>query len=292
MRVNEYRLLRFFRASNVTSVHYLYPENTLFRGAQWASQSNLIVTWHQPLSYLDQLPARFREQARSILQKASAVVFLSSEARDQYEATFQLGNSLVIKHGVDTNFFKYREPLHSSSQVNVITVGNWLRDHRYWASTVDILLQKHGNITFQVLCNDDNMQRYKSFLRSDSNRITFCSGMSDLELSSFYHGADIAFLPLIDATANNSLLECMASGVPCIVSDLPSTKEYAANTALYVSRSDIHQAADTLTLLAGAPILRAHLASSARARAEQELDWRVIADRHRELYSMFPTGPC
>jgi glycosyltransferase involved in cell wall biosynthesis len=290
MRVNEYRLLRFFRASNTTSIHYLYPENTLFRGSQWASQNNLIVTWHQPLSYLDQLPARFREQTRSILQKAAAVVFLSSEARDQYEATFQLGNSLVIKHGVDTKFFRYREPSHSSSVVNVITVGNWLRDHRYWAATVDLLLQRNESMHFKVLCNVDSMHRYKSFLRSDSSRITFCNGMSDFELRSFYHGADIAFLPLVDATANNSLLECMASGVPCVVSDLPSTREYAANTALHVSCSDIHQAADTVTQLANTPMLRARLASSARARAEQELDWRLIADQHRELYSKFRTS--
>jgi len=292
MRMNEYRLRRFFRATNVSSVHYFYPENTLFHGAQWASYNNLLVTWHQPLSYLDQLPVRFREQTRTILQKAAAVVFLSSEARDQYEATIQLGNSLVIKHGVDTEFFHYREPSHSRSQVNVITVGNWLRDHRYWASTVDLLLQKHGNIEFKVLCSYDNMQRYKSFLGSKSNRITFYCGMSDFELRSFYHGADIAFLPLVDATANNSLLECMASGVPCVVSDLPSTREYAANTALYVSRADFHQAAEAVTQLAKTPSLRTRLASSARARAEQELDWRVIADRHRELYSKFRARLC
>jgi glycosyltransferase involved in cell wall biosynthesis len=292
MRVNEYRLLRFFRASNVTSVHYLYPENTLFRGAQWASQTNLVVTWHQPLSYLDQLPERSREQARSIMQKAAAVVFLSSEARHQYEATFHLGNSSVIKHGVDTEFFRYREPQQPSSQVNIITVGNWLRDHRYWAATVDLLLQRHGNMHFKVLCSRENMHRYKSFLRSDSSRITFCNGVSDLELRSFYHKADIAFLPLIDATANNSLLECMSSGVPCAVSDLPSTREYAADAALYVSRSDIHEAAETLTQLANTPMLRARLAFSARARAEQELDWRVVANRHLELYSQFRIGRC
>ena len=292
MRVNEYRLLRFFRATDVTSVHYLYPENSLFRGSQWASRSNLIVTWHQPLGYLDQLPARSREQARSIMQKAAAVIFLSSEARHQYEAAFHLDNGLVIKHGVDTQFFQYRESQQPSSHINVITVGNWLRDHRYWAATVDLLLERHGNMHFKVLCSRENMHRYKSFLRSDSSRITFCNGMSDVELRAFYHEADIAFLPLLEATANNSLLECMSSGVPCAVSDLPSTREYAANAVLYVSRSDVHQAAETVTQLANTAILRARLASSARARAEQELDWRVIADRHRDLYLQFRTGWC
>ena len=283
-RANEYRLRKFFRAEDVASIHYLYPENTMFQGLHWAKRNNVVLTWHQPLSYLDQLPPSIREQSRSILQKSAAVIFLSSEARNQYEKAIGLRKSFVIKHGVDVEFFRFRERQQPKSKLTVITVGNWLRDHRCWAQTVELLLQRKANMEFKVLCNCDNMSRYKRCLQLQSDRITFGNGLSDEELRSFYGDADIAFLPLVDATANNSLVECMASGVPCVVSDLAATREYANDTALYFDNRNPQEAAERLTSLALHNELRKELAAAARSKAECELSWPVVAAKHAAIY--------
>jgi glycosyltransferase involved in cell wall biosynthesis len=110
-------------------------------------------------------------------------------------------------------------------------------------------------------------------------------GLDDAGLRSLYRDADIAFLPLLAATANNSLLECMASGVPIVASDLQATREYAKDSAEYFRNRSAAAAAESILDLAGSHSRRNAIARSARLVAERELSWQVIARRYLELYS-------
>ncbi len=285
MMVNEYRLLRYFYATNVASVHYLYPENSLFRGLEWSRSQKLIVTWHQPLSYLECAPPSVRKHACSILKRARAVVFLSSDSLLEHVNHLDIRNASVIKHGVDADFFHFQPAATTTEPLRVITVGNWLRDHRFWAETVGACLAIDPSIRFEVLCNAANVARYAQHLPERETRVRFVGNLDDKQLRAFYHRADIGFLPLLGGTANNALLECMASGVPCVVSDLASTREYAGSTALFISNLDPRAAAEALISLAKSPAFRSRLAASARVRVEQELAWPIIAKQHFDLYS-------
>ena len=54
-----------------------------------------------------------------------------------------------------------------------------------------------------------------------------------------YQGADLLLLPLIDATANNTLLEGLACGLPVLASDLTGVRDYAPDShTLYASSAD------------------------------------------------------
>lgn len=55
-----------------------------------------------------------------------------------------------------------------------------------------------------------------------SNRVKFWGPQHDV--AHFYSEADIFVLPSQEEGMSNSLLEAMASGLPCVVSDLPSTR--------------------------------------------------------------------
>ena len=50
------------------------------------------------------------------------------------------------------------------------------------------------------------------------------SGLSDLALAETFRQADVLFLPLQDATANNARLEGLASGLPVVTTDLPAVR--------------------------------------------------------------------
>jgi len=291
LRANEYRLAPLLLIGSSKCVHYLYPENSLFSGLRWQRGNDLVVTWHQPLSYLDALPERFRAHARSILKRATAVIFLSEESRRQYVDALNLDNSYYIKHGVDTEFFSYGERAHSNPNLNIITVGDWLRDHRCWAETTRILLNRDPKLRFTVLCNRRNMEIYRSHLALRDDRVRFVDHLDDDGLRSLYRDADIAFLPLLAATANNSLLECMASGVPCVVSDLRATREYAGDSALYFRNSNTQETANLILDLAASWSRRVKIASLARRLAEHDLSWQVVARRHLELYFTLHGGP-
>jgi glycosyltransferase involved in cell wall biosynthesis len=285
LRLNEYRLAPRLLLGANRCFHYLYPENSLFAGLRWRRDHKLVVTWHQPLSYLQELPEVFRAHAQSILKQATAVVFLTDEAQREHVSALGLTNSHYIKHGVDTDFFEYSEGTLSKPYINILTVGNWLRDHRCWAETVGILLRRNPMLRFTVLCNRRNRELFQSHLTERPDQIRFLEGLDDAGLRNLYRDADIAFLPLLAATANNSLLECMASGVPIVVSDLQATREYAKDSAVYFGNRSAVAAAESILDLAGSRSRRVAIARSARVVAERDLSWQVIARRFGELYS-------
>lgn len=286
LRANEYRLAPLMLTGRGKCVHYLYPENSLISGLRWRKNNKLVVTWHQPITYLQKLPEPFRSHAHSVLRQAAAVVFLSEESKCEHENALDLSNAVHIKHGVDTDFFTYSERKPANERIDIITVGNWLRDHRFWAETVRKLLGKHQFMHFTVLCNKLNTQLYQAKFPETEARVRFLSHVGDEALRDLYRQADIAFLPLIGATANNSLLECMASGIPCVVSDLPATREYAGSSAVFVSNLDSTSAANTILSLAASRNQMVDMARAARGLAERELSWPIVARRHCELYSL------
>ena len=45
-------------------------------------------------------------------------------------------------------------------------------------------------------------------------------------LRALYHLSDLFFLPFVDAVANNAIVESIACGVPVVVSDVGSLRDY------------------------------------------------------------------
>jgi glycosyltransferase involved in cell wall biosynthesis len=284
LKLNEYRLLPYFFSEPLRCIHYIYPENTLFKGVHWSKQAALVLTWHQPFSFFEDMPVAAKEKVREAFRVATSVVFLSNDSARQYASAFTLRNHRIILHGVDTEFFRPPAAPSEKNITSIITVGNWLRDPKCWAKTTELLLTKYQDIEVTVLCGSEGAKRYIAELAIRDPRINFVRNLSDTELRKFYHGADLAFLPLVDATANNALVECMASGVPCVVTDLPATREYAADTALFFDNSDVQGAALAIGTLIDQPAMRAALSIASRTRAESLLSWSLIANEHRALY--------
>src|SRR5206468_3316004 len=80
-------------------------------------------------------------------------------------------------------------------------------------------------------------------------QVTFHRRISDTALLNLYNDSRLLFLPLIDATANNSLMEASACGVPIITSDLPAVREYTNNSfAHYYNciKDSLHYIIDTI----------------------------------------------
>jgi glycosyltransferase involved in cell wall biosynthesis len=108
--------------------------------------------------------------------------------------------------------------------------------------------------------------------------------IDDQALRRTYQQADVLFLPLLDATANNALLEGMACGLPVVSTDLPAVRAYVGDGgALLVPAGSVDGYAQALLALQADPARRRALAQGARRRAE-ELDWSVVAQSYADLY--------
>jgi glycosyltransferase involved in cell wall biosynthesis len=115
-------------------------------------------------------------------------------------------------------------------------------------------------------------------------RVFHHRSVDDATLLALYQRADALLLPLIGSTANNSLLEGAACGLPAITTDLPAVRAYLPGAqGLFSAPGDHAALADAVLLLQRDADLRAAQSRAARARAEQ-LAWPLVARHVQRVY--------
>lgn len=97
--------------------------------------------------------------------------------------------------------------------------------------------------------------------------------------------ADLLYLPLTDATANNAVVEAMACGLPMILTDFPATRAYAGDTAFYVQPADDAGACSLIAYLINDLCSLKMAATACRERAKNELSWEVVVQSHVEYFA-------
>jgi glycosyltransferase involved in cell wall biosynthesis len=109
--------------------------------------------------------------------------------------------------------------------------------------------------------------------------------VADAALAQLYRNADALLLPLIDSTANNALLEGMASGLPVVATDLTAIRAYLpCGGGLLVPDNSVDGFVTALQSLQQDRSLRYATGRLARARAE-ELAWPRLVPEYEALYT-------
>lgn len=102
----------------------------------------------------------------------------------------------------------------------------------------------------------------------------------------YLRAADVFALPSVAEGLSNSLLEAMASALPCVVSDVGGNTDLVAHgrTGLLVSTPTPEAWATTLLDLIHNPSEAHRLGQAARGRVEADYSLRAVVDRYVHLY--------
>jgi glycosyltransferase involved in cell wall biosynthesis len=268
--------LRAFAAClgrRVDIVHFLDGEHSgqfLPRLARLARLSSLriIATFHQP-----------PELARSLLNgellgRLDEVVLVSPSQRPFFSQYVEHRRLHVILHGVDTEFFRPAAAPNQTRNIRCITTGHWLRNWKVFAAVAAAA----SDVAFDVVTgrNPD---------LGGLPNVRVLGGVDDVALAELYRGADILFLPLEQTTANNALLEGIASGLPVVATDLESLRAYLPNgEGILVPDNRVDGFLEALRTLQSNIALRQELGRRARTRAEA-LAWPRLTHRYEALYA-------
>ena len=109
-------------------------------------------------------------------------------------------------------------------------------------------------------------------------------GIDDGSLAELYRSADVLLLPLTDSTANNALLEGMASGLPVVATDLPAVRAYLPEGGVLVPDNSTEGFVSALQSLRQDISARRAMGQNSRARAE-ELAWPRVVREYEALYA-------
>lgn len=237
----------------------------------------VLATYHQPPEILDAiLPKR-------ILAELDCISVVSHDQLEYFKKMVEPRKIRLVLHGIDTDYFRPGSGERAEGTFKCITVGFWRRDFDA-VRAVALRLREHRHIEFHVvsptagdLSNVPNIRMY--------------SGLDDGQLLTLYQQSDVLFLPLLEATANNALLEGIACGLPVVSTRLPSVAGYVpGREAILVRGNDPEEMAAAILHLSRHPTERAERARAARRRAE-ELDWRRIATQYEAIYAELVRTP-
>jgi glycosyltransferase involved in cell wall biosynthesis len=255
-------------------LHYLDADHTAFllphAKRLGATRARMVASYHQPPDILRTIAPRH------VVTCFDRIVVVSPEQAEYFSGIVDAARVRLIMHGIDTEYFRPSPGPRRPGPFRCLTVGFWLRDFQAISQVADRLSGRR-DIEFHVVAPETGD------LQARPN-LTIHRGIPDDELRRQYQEADILFLPLLKATANNVLLEGLATGLPIVTTGLPSVKTYldGAEAAL-VEENDAALLADTVLGLIDDTDRRARMSRSSRARAEQ-LDWRQIAKQYEDVY--------
>jgi glycosyltransferase involved in cell wall biosynthesis len=255
-------------------VHYLDGEHSLGFFPRFArarrSAARIIGTFHQPPEMLQGLVSRDAVAALDLVMVMSPTqeAFFRNWLPPERVRTFL--------HGVETDFFRPAAAASPRSTFRCVTVGHWLRDWPAIGAVMD-RLRTDTTMEFHIVTNRETGLEGR-------DRIVMHRRVSDEELLRLYQTSDLLLLPLTSATANNSLLEGLACGLPIVSTDTPAVRAYVGEgTAALVAGNRPDALADAIVAIREDGDRRAEMGRAARARAET-LSWPKRTAALVEIY--------
>jgi len=288
----EFRAARIHRRRPAQILHILYGE-TYFRFSPWFfGRVPVVVTFHQPPQRLLRLLTAGDETGRVSrvvhaitrrrFRKVAAAIIISEAQRAVLEQFVPADRIHLIPLGASTlplieaeSCFR-REPEPDA----ILTVGNWLRDWAFYFDFLEYCREHHPDWRFRLV-NRNLPFVWHERVQAASN-LSWLRNLEDQELLKEYTGANCLFLPLLEATGNNTVNEALAMGCPVISNvDLGVPDEEAIVTRCETSHEAFSSA------IARWQDASAQQRSDLRERSQRavkSLDWSIVGTKTLDLY--------
>jgi len=252
--------------------HILYGENNYrylgcIRRLAHRKGSRIMCTYHQPPEVFETVV-----RPKRILGRLDGIVAVASNQAEYFGALVGREKVFVVPHGVDTDFYRPRIGGGKTGRACLV-VGKWLRDFEMLKAVVRRVEAGDAAVKFTIISPDDVRPQFEGL-----GNVVVRSGVSDTELLDAYQCADMLVLPLTDCTANNSLLEGLACGLPIVTTDVGGVRDYVdAACGFIVESGNVEAMSEAVLELTGSERLRGEMGRESRLRARR-YDWGQIAE--------------
>lgn len=260
-------------------LHVLYGDEQLHELLTWKSlvRCPLIATFHVPPGIVAK---RFEKFHKGLINRVDAAVVVSTGQIQAMQRWIEPRKIVYIPHGVDTGRFR---PGGRSNfehrKMRTLIVGEHMRDWAVMHRVIDEINKRGLNVEFHAVINERDVPRF-----TGCENFVHHSKVAEAKLIDLYRSADVLFLPVTDATANNSILEAMACGTPVISTAIGGIPDYVDNDSGWLLPvGDVAAHVNLLASLHDNRELARVRREPARARA-LKFDWGAVAKQMTDLY--------
>ena len=188
--------------------------------------------------------------------------------------------TVVFPWGVNLEHFAPSPVTRPPSQFTLFCNRSW--EPRYG---VDVLAkafvkvaQQNPSVDLLLIGGGSQAQNLRGIFQRGGvlDRVTMPGQVPQKDLPRWYHMADLYISPSHVDGSSVSLMEALACGLPCLVSDIPANKEWVeeeVNGWLFPDRNADALAAKILAVMAARESL-SEIGESARRSAEKRADWQ------------------
>jgi len=237
------------------------------------SKVRLVATFHHPPDELETTIARVG------LGSLDAAICVARCQLPLVSSIVPANRVYFLPHGVDTDYFRPSGAAHDPDLV--LSVGSHRRDYETLARAATLIRTERPATVVRLIATPSDVSRIDPVLLQD---VELMPNVSDDELRRQYRLAAALLLPLEETTANNSLLEAMACGVPVVTTDLLGVRDYIEEPdAILCPPGDAERLADSVLRILADRDLAERMSRGSRTRAEQ-VAWPKIRQQLLALY--------
>jgi glycosyltransferase involved in cell wall biosynthesis len=200
--------------------------------------------------------------------------------------------TIVFPWGVDLDHFRIK-----NAEDRILDGVFTLFCNRSWEPRygVDVLArafvkvaQERDNVNLLLLGGGSQGHLLRKIFESGGvlDRVAFAGQISQTDLPDWYHRADLYISPSHVDGSSVSLMEALACGLPCLVSDIPANKEWVVedeNGWLFRDGDANHLAEKILAAISQREKLP-EIGISSRRSAEMRADWKKNAETLMNVY--------
>jgi glycosyltransferase involved in cell wall biosynthesis len=231
-----------------------------------------IIVFHQPPSWL-----RLHWKNFTSLDGFKNIVCLSQSQKEFFDSITSTP-SILIKHGVIHTYFKPPSEISNANKYKkLLFVGQWLRDFDTLESSMRIIWDYLPDVTLDCVIPRFSRSSPALMRLARDNRVRWHADISPDELLALYQSATLLYLPLIDAVANNAIVEALSCGLPVVSTNVGGIPEYIPPGAGELCRpNDPEDHAKTAIKWILDETLQKNSSHIGREFALKHLDWNII----------------
>lgn len=225
--------------------------------------------------------------SKLLSHQADAIVYCAHSSLEQHQAFgFNNANSLVIANGVFLDQFQLNPELHQPITIGFAGRYHSAKGYPYLFETMGLL--KNENIIFKIagggasLENPEVKDLFEQY-QLDSNTVQLLNQISDMPI--FYQSIDAFLMTSITEGFPNVLVEAMASGLPCISTDVGDAKYIVQEIGAIVPPRNAQALADAiLAYIEKAEVEKLALKQAARLRVEQNFSIETVSQQYMQVW--------
>ena len=271
-------LRRLMLESDLVHLHFPLPLGVSVIAMRALVSRPLVVTVHGNADVYE-LPRALEPVTRAVLRRADVVVSVSEDLGDYLRNQMRVPRVTVIPNGVDVDTF---QPGQASREVlTLFSVSRLVprKNIHVLIAAVEQLVKEGAALSLVIAGTGPEEERITRLAEQSDGVVRFVGFIDEARKRAILSETDVFVQLSIREGLSIATLEALASGVPCVVSNLPGVREpiTPGRTGWYVDDPE-----DVESVVA---TLRGVLADRARL-AEMKLACRAVAVERYSLQAM------